>query len=120
YSVRVGFLRFLGLSRRRRGRAEILVRRPLPDLARHRLPRSEILLPSLFKPLRQGSGGNGEFDLGADQPGQSARKYPADAPARRPDIEKSREPPGRGSLAAAAVNVRPRACRWRNARRSVA
>ncbi len=35
-----------------------LVRRPLSHAARHRLPRSEIVLPSLFEPVRRGSGGD--------------------------------------------------------------
>ena len=47
--VRLRLLRFLGLSRCRRGRAARMVRRPLPDAARHRLQRSEILLPPLFE-----------------------------------------------------------------------
>ena len=42
-------------------------------------------------------------DLEAHQPGQSAREHPADAPARRPHPEEGREPPGRGSGAAEAV-----------------
>ena len=54
--VRVRLLRFLGLSRRRRGRAAALVRRPLPDAARDRVPRSEILLPPLFEAVRRGGG----------------------------------------------------------------
>ena len=32
---------------------------------------------------RQGSDRDRDLDLGAHQPGQSARKHPADAPARR-------------------------------------
>ena len=54
--VRVGLLRLLGLSRRRRGRAAELVRRPLPDAARDRVPRSEILLPPLLEPVRRRGG----------------------------------------------------------------
>ena len=46
-SVRVGLFRFFGLSRRRRGRADVLVRRPISDPARHRVPRSEIIFSSL-------------------------------------------------------------------------
>jgi imidazole glycerol-phosphate synthase subunit HisF len=46
---------------------------------------------------------DGDLDLGAHQPGQSARKHPADAPARRPDPEEVREPHGRRSRAAEAV-----------------
>ena len=44
-------------------------------------------------------------DLGAHQSGQSARKYHADAPARRPDPEEKRKPRGRGSVAAEVVSV---------------
>ena len=72
-------------------------------LARHRLPRSEILLPSLFQLVGRGSDRDRGGDLDAHQPRQSARKYSADAPARRPDLEEERKPPGRGSVAAAAV-----------------
>ena len=46
-----------------------------------------------------------DLDLGAHQSGQPARKYPADAPARRPDPEEGREPRGRGSGAAEAVRA---------------
>ena len=52
HSVRLRLLRFLDLSRCRRGRVVALVRQPLLDLARHRLRRSEILFP----PLRQAVG----------------------------------------------------------------
>ena len=45
-----------------------------------------------------------DLDLVAHQSRQSAREYPADAPARRPDPEKGREPPGRGSGAAAGCD----------------
>ena len=34
------------------------------DLARHRLPRSEILLPPLFETVRRGSGRDRDLDLG--------------------------------------------------------
>ena len=54
--VRVGFLRLLGLSRRRRGGAQALVRRSLPDASRDRVPRSEILLPPLFQTERRRGG----------------------------------------------------------------
>ena len=62
--VRVGLLRFLGLSRRRRGRAQGLVRRSLSDVAQHGVPRSEILLPPLFEFFRQGSHRDRVVDLG--------------------------------------------------------
>ena len=52
----------------------------------------------------QGSGRDRVVDLGAHQSGQSARKHHADAPARRSDFEKRRQPSGRRSVAAAAVN----------------
>ena len=45
--LRVGFLRFLDLPRCRRGCAAELVRRSIPDVARHRVPRSEIVFPPL-------------------------------------------------------------------------
>ena len=77
-------------------------------LREHRVPRSEILLPPLFEVVRRGSGRDRDVDLDADQPRQSAREHPADAPARRPDPEEGREPPGRGGGAAAAVNCRLR------------
>ena len=77
-----------------------VVRRPLPHATPDRVPRPEVLLPSLFKPERQGSEGNRDLDLGADQPDQSARKHRADASARAPDPEEGSKPPGAGSLAA--------------------
>ena len=53
HSVRLRFLRFLDLSRCRRGRAAVLVRQPVPDAARHRVRRSEILFPSLRQIVRR-------------------------------------------------------------------
>ena len=102
-SVCVGLLRFLGLHRRRGRDAAQVVRRPLPHATPDRVPRSEVLLPSLFKPERQGSEGDRDLDLGADQPDQSARKHRADAPARAPDPEEGSKPPGAGSVAAEAL-----------------
>ncbi len=83
-----------------------------------------------------------DLDLDAHQSRQSAREHPADAPARRPHPEEGREPPGRGSGAAAAVggvhaargaprrrargrtaprrNARGRLCRRRRDRRACA
>ena len=43
------------------------------------------------KPRRRGGDRDRDLDLGAHQPGQPARKHPADAPARRPDPEEGRE-----------------------------
>ena len=43
------FFDFSVYHRRRGGRAAQVVRRPLPDAARDRVPRSEVLLPSLFE-----------------------------------------------------------------------
>ena len=80
-----------------------LVRGPVPDAARHRVPRSEIVLPPLCDPVRRRGGRDRDLDLDADQPGQSAREHPADAPARRPHPEEGRQPPGRGSGAARVV-----------------
>ena len=91
-------------------RAAALVRRPLPDAARHRVPRSEILLPPLFETVRRRGGRDRDLDLGPHQSRQPAREHPADAPARRPDPEEGREPPGRGSGAAEVVR-RARAAR---------
>src|SRR4029077_7583777 len=68
-----------------------LVRGSLPDAARDRVPRSQILLPSLFETRRQAGGRDGDIDLGAHQPDQPARKYPADAPARAPDPQERGE-----------------------------
>ena len=82
-----------------------LVRRPLPDVARHRLPRSEILLPPLLETVRQGGGRDRDLDLAAHQSRQSAREHPADAPARRPHPEEGREPSGRGGGAAEVVTI---------------
>ena len=62
-SVRVGLFRFLGLSRRRRGCSQVLVCGSVPDLARHGVPRSEILFSPLFKFVRRGSDRNGLVDL---------------------------------------------------------
>ena len=87
---------------------QALVRRPLSDAARHRVPRSEILFPSLFELSDAGSGRDRDLDLEAHQSRQSAREHPADAPARRSDPEEKREPRGRGSGAAAAVSDRKR------------
>jgi hypothetical protein len=101
--LRVGLLRFLDLSRRRRGRAAELVRQPVPHLAGHGLPRSEIVLPPLRHPVGRRGGRDRDLDLDAHQSRQSAREHPADAPARRPDPEEGREPPGRGSGAAQVV-----------------
>ena len=47
-------------------------------------------------------------DLEADQPRQSAREYPADAPARRSHPQERRKPRRRGSRAAAAVSYAAR------------
>ena len=79
------FFDFSVYHRRRGGRAAQLVCRSLPDAARDRVPRSEVLLPSLFEPRRQAGDRDRDVDLEAHQPGQSAREHPADAPARRPD-----------------------------------
>ena len=106
HPLRVGLLRFLGLSRCRRGRAARLVRGPVPHLARHRVPRSEIILPPLRDPVGRRGGRDRDLDLDAHQPGQSAREHPADAPARRPHPQEGRQPPGRGSGAAAVVTLR--------------
>ncbi len=43
---------------------QVLVRRPVPDAARHRVPRSEIVLPSLFEFVRRGSDRDRVVDLG--------------------------------------------------------
>ena len=43
---------------------QVLVRRPLPDAAQHRVPRSEILLPPLFEFVRRGGGRDRDLDLG--------------------------------------------------------
>ena len=66
------------------------------------VPRSDVLLPSLFETVRQRSGRDRDRHLGADQSRQSAREYPADAAARRPDPEKGRKPQRRRSVAAQA------------------
>src|SRR6187455_799964 len=76
-----------------------MVRRPLPDAARHRIPRPEVILPSLLEAVRRRGGRDRHLDLAAHQPDQSARKHPADAPARRPDPEQGGEPPRAGSVA---------------------
>ena len=80
-----------------------LVRGPLSHLARHRVPRSEIILPPLCDLVGRGGGRDRDLDLDAHQPRQSAREHPADAPARRPHPQEGREPPGRGSGAAEIV-----------------
>ena len=63
----------------------------------------EMLLPPLFQSRRPGGDRDRDLDLAAHQPDQPARKHPADAPARRPDPEEGREPPGAGSGAEEAV-----------------
>ena len=80
-----------------------LVRRPLPDAARHRVPRSEIVLPPLFQTERRRGDRDRDLDLAPHQPRQPAREHPADAAARRPDPEEGREPHGRGRGAQEAV-----------------
>ena len=79
-------------------------------LRSHRVPRSEIIFPSLFEFVRRGSDRNRVVDLDAHQSGQSARKYHSDAAALRPHLEEGREPPGRGSVAAAGSERQAR-CR---------
>ena len=81
-----------------------LVYRPLSHLARHRLPRPEVLLPPLFEPVGRRSDGDRGVDLGEHQPGQPARKHIADPPARRPDPEEKGGSHGGGSVAAAVVS----------------
>ena len=76
-------------------------------LARHRVPRSEILLPSLFETDRRRGGGDRDLDLGPHQSRQPAREHPADAAARRPHPEEGREPHGRGRGAAEVVRRLP-------------
>ena len=84
-------------------RAAGMVRRSFPDVARDRVPRSEIVLPSLFEAERREAAADRDLDLGAHQSGQSAREHPADPAARRSDPEEGREPPRRGSGAAEAL-----------------
>jgi len=76
----------------------------VPDLARHRVPRSEIILSPLCDVVGRAGGRDRDRDLDAHQSSQSAREHLADAPARRPDLEEGREPSRRGSGAATAVN----------------
>ena len=52
--------------------------------------------------------GDRDLDLDADQSRQSAREYPAHAPAREPDPAQGRKPPGRRSGAQEALKFRPR------------
>ena len=78
-SVRLGFLRFFGLSRCRRGCAAVVVRQSFSDVARHGVRRSEILLPPLCQNIGCRSSRYRDVDLEPHQPRQSARKYPADA-----------------------------------------
>jgi type I pantothenate kinase len=47
------FFDFSVYHRRRGGRAAQVVRRPLSHAARHRVPRSEVILPSLFEARRR-------------------------------------------------------------------
>src|SRR6187455_2854239 len=82
-----------------------MVRRPLPDAARHRIPRPEVILPSLLEAVRRRGGRDRHLDLAAHQSDQFARKHPADAPARRPDPEQGGEPPRAGSVAPQALGA---------------
>ena len=70
-------------------------------------PRSAIRNPTstAMPPVGRRGGRDRDLDLDAHQSGQSAREHPADAPARRPDPEEEREPPGRGSGAAEVVTL---------------
>ena len=82
-AVRLRLFRFLDLSRRRGGCAAVVVCQPVPDLARHRIRRPEILFPPLCAALRQGGGRHRDLDLESHQSRQSAREHFADAAARR-------------------------------------
>ena len=62
----------------------------LPDAARHRVPRSEILLPSLCAAVGRRGDRHRDRDLGTHQPRQSRGQHPADPAARDPDHEKGR------------------------------
>ena len=83
--------------------AAAMVHQALPVAARHRVHRSEILLPPLRAVVRRGSHRHRDRDLGTHQPRQSRGQHPADPPARDPDPEEGRRPPVVERGAAAAV-----------------
>jgi len=114
HPVRIRLLRLLDLSRRRRRRVAGLVRGSIPDLARDRIPRSQILLSPLCDAVGRRGDRDGDVDLAAHQSRQSAREHLADPAARRPHLDQGREPPGRRGGAAAVV----RASRLHAARRT--
>src|SRR5207253_2606043 len=90
-------------------REKLMDRKGFPESydlpARHRVQRSQILLPPLLEADRRGSGCDRDRHLDAHQPGQSAREHIADPPARRPDPQEGRKPRRRRGLVAQAVNL---------------
>src|SRR5271165_5360985 len=82
-----------------------MVHRALHGPADDGVPRSAQLFPSIRRPRRCGSQGDGPLDLAAHQSRQLAREYPADAAARRPAAHQRRKPPDRGSRPEEALSV---------------
>ena len=78
-------LRLLGLYRCRRAGVARMVCQALPGAARHRVPRSAVVLPSLCGAIGRRGDRNRDRDLGTHQPRQSRGQYPADAAARDTD-----------------------------------
>ena len=94
-SVRLRFLRLLGVPRRQRGAAGEMVRRALHAPAPDRVPRSAQLFPQVRRHRRRRGGGDRALAVAGHQPRQPAREHPADAPARQPQAGQGREPPHR-------------------------
>ena len=88
--VRLGLLRLLGLSRRRRARPPPLVREPLPAAAPHRVSRPAVLFPQIRRALGRGGDRHRRRALDPHQPREPAREHRADPPAREPDPAQGR------------------------------
>ena len=84
--LRLGFLRLLGLPRRRRRAPGEMVRRALHAAARDGVPRPAQLFPQIRRPRRRRGGGDRALDLAAHQSGQPAREHSADPSAREPSV----------------------------------
>ena len=100
---RVGFLRFLDLSRRRSGGDSGVVCGAFHAPANHRLPRSCRLLPSIREPVAGGGAHPSTRHLAQHQPQEPGREHPADAPARQSHPAQGSRPSRRLGRAAQAV-----------------
>ena len=80
HPLRLRLFRLLDLYRCRRGHAPALVCRALHAAAWHGVSRPALLLPPVQPHLGRGGRGDGQPDLGRDQPRQPPPEHPADAP----------------------------------------